>query len=367
MVNANTTFKIVETWNEWGEGSSVEPGDQAIQTTSGNATLDPNGVPFKNRYIDVLHQLLPPLEGSAVSPTAAPSIAPTSTPIPNPTTTPFILAAAGDIACNSNVASSSGCLQQATSDLIAQVNPQAVLALGDTQYETGAYADFMQYYHPTWGRFKAITYPVPGNHEFGTSGGSGYYQYFYDGTNPAVVQNDTQRKGYYSADLTNNWHMVAINLDPCINNNTTECNAEITWLQSDLQRHPTQCTLAQFHESYYTSGTRGPELAGRPFVQVLYDNNADVILSAHQHFYERFAPQTPDNVRDDVRGLRSFTVGTGGKDSPTLGQTTYPNLVIRKAPAFGILKLELTSNGYSWQFISVPGQTFTDSGSANCH
>ncbi len=62
MVSANTTFKLIETWNEWGEGSSVEPGDQVTQLTSGISSLDPNGVAFKNAYIDVLNNLLPPLE-----------------------------------------------------------------------------------------------------------------------------------------------------------------------------------------------------------------------------------------------------------------------------------------------------------------
>jgi hypothetical protein len=367
MVSAPSSviWRLTETWNEWGEGTSVEPGQQTM-INNGQEVIDPNGVPFGNRYIDVLNRLLPPLENGVVpTSTPVPSVTTMPTPTP-PSVTSMTVTAAGDIACNSSVATASGCQQQATSNLIAQINPQAVLALGDEQYESGEYANFMQFYNPTWGRFKRMTYPVPGNHEFG-SGGTGYYQYFYDGTNPTITQNDPQHKGYYSVDLTNTWHMVALNLDPCINNNLTACDAEVAWLKNDLQTHPSQCTLAIFHEAYYTSGTRGPETASRPLVQLLYDNNADLILSGHQHFYERFAPQDVDNHLDTQRGIRSFTVGTGGKDSPTLGNITYPNLEIRKAPAFGVLKLNLNSNGYNWQFVSIPGQTFTDSGSANCH
>ena len=62
MVVAPVTWKLVETWNEWGEGTAVEPGDQVIQTRNGSARIDPKGASFKNRYIEVLHELLPPLE-----------------------------------------------------------------------------------------------------------------------------------------------------------------------------------------------------------------------------------------------------------------------------------------------------------------
>ncbi len=62
MIAAPVMWKLVETWNEWGEGTAVEPGDQVVQTTTGLAVLDPDGAPFQNLYIDVLHELLPPLE-----------------------------------------------------------------------------------------------------------------------------------------------------------------------------------------------------------------------------------------------------------------------------------------------------------------
>jgi hypothetical protein len=62
MVDAPVTWKLVETWNEWGEGTAVEPGDQVIQARKDSTNLDPKGAPFKNHYIEVLQELLPPLE-----------------------------------------------------------------------------------------------------------------------------------------------------------------------------------------------------------------------------------------------------------------------------------------------------------------
>ncbi len=64
MVNAQTAWKLVETWNELGEGSGVEPADEVVQTKSGSAAQNSNPTQgqFKNTYIDILARHLPPLE-----------------------------------------------------------------------------------------------------------------------------------------------------------------------------------------------------------------------------------------------------------------------------------------------------------------
>ncbi len=70
MVALPVPWKLVETWNEWGEGTSVEPGEQVLQTRTGAAAFDPAGAPFKNLYVEALQELLPPLEhgtGAAAS------------------------------------------------------------------------------------------------------------------------------------------------------------------------------------------------------------------------------------------------------------------------------------------------------------
>ncbi len=62
MVASPAEWKLTETWNEWGEGTAVEPGTEVEQTTSGAAVIAPHGTPFGNVYIDVLHRNLPALE-----------------------------------------------------------------------------------------------------------------------------------------------------------------------------------------------------------------------------------------------------------------------------------------------------------------
>src|SRR3954454_16573733 len=82
-----------------------------------------------------------------------------------------VVAAAGDIACGTG--SSGNCAQQATADVVASIQPDAVVLLGDDQYENGTLSDFGAYFNPTWGVWKSIMHPAPGNHEYNTAGAAG--------------------------------------------------------------------------------------------------------------------------------------------------------------------------------------------------
>jgi hypothetical protein len=104
----------------------------------------------------------------------------------------------------------------------------------------------------------------------------------------------------------------------------------------------------------------------QPIWQALYDAGADVVLAGHDHLYERFAPQTPAGLADPLRGIRQFTIGTGGR-SLYAPRAPAANSEALSAAAFGALKLTLHPTGYDWLFVPQPGQTFSDSGSATCH
>ena len=103
-----------------------------------------------------------------------------------------------------------------------------------------------------------------------------------------------------------------------------------------------------------------------PLWWALYDFGADVVLAGHAHDYERFAPQDPSGNLDLTNGIREFVAGTGGAFHTGTG-STKPNSQVFNNDTFGVLKLTLRSTSYDWQFVPVPGRTFTDSGSASCH
>lgn len=266
-----------------------------------------------------------------------------------------VIAAAGDIACApASSKSSTTCHHLETSDLLVNKGYARVLTLGDNQYEDGTLSAYQQSYDPSWGRVKSITSPVPGNHEYHTSGASGYYGYF------GALAGDPA-KGYYSFDV-GPWHLIALNSE--ISHGAT--STQVSWLKSDLAANTSMCTLAYWHKPRFSSGDHGSDQSFQPFWDALYAANADVVLSGHDHYYERFAPQTPGGAADAARGIRQFVVGTGGKGFYTTF-TSEPNSQVHNSNTFGVLELTLRPAEYDWRFVPEAGKTFQDTGTGSCH
>jgi hypothetical protein len=277
-----------------------------------------------------------------------------------------VVAAAGDIACAADRAGltaeelerADSCHAKATSELVLGLRPDAVLALGDNQYPNGSLARFRAGYDKTWGRFKSISHPVPGNHEYGSPGARGYFSYFGDAAgNPD--------EGWYSFDLAG-WHIVALNSECDHVNGCGQGSLQQRWLEADLAAHPATCTLTFWHRPRYSSGTHGDDETYAAFWTTLQRAGADVVLNGHDHSYERFAPLGADGTPDRSRGIRQFVVGTGG-DSKTKFHTDQPGSEVRIAGVYGVLSLRLVRDGYQWRFLGEPAGKVLDSGSGSCH
>jgi hypothetical protein len=89
-------------------------------------------------------------------------------------------------------------------------------------------------------------------------------------------------------------------------------------------------------------------------------------VNGHEHFYERFAPQSPDGVADPSRGIRQITMGTGGKSRFGFGGIA-PNSELRENRFHGVLKLTLRDEAYDWRFVAAPAGRVVDSGATTCH
>jgi hypothetical protein len=283
------------------------------------------------------------------------------------TSSSAIVAAAGDVACAPNdpnykggLGTSTACRQLYTSNILVNGDFDAVLALGDLQYDSGALSDFNAVYDPTWGRVKNITYPVVGNHEYGQSNASGYFQYF------GSVAGDPG-KGWYSFDLAG-WHIVAINSN-CdrISGGCGVGSAEETWLRNDLAAHPSACSIAMWHHARWSSGHDGDNTFMQPMWQDLYDAGVEILLSGHSHDYERFAPQNANGQLDNAAGIRQFVVGSGGAFWTGLGTSFDANSQAHQNNTYGVLQLTLRSGAYDWQFLPEAGKTYSDSGTTACH
>jgi hypothetical protein len=265
--------------------------------------------------------------------------------------------AAGDIAdCRKYKPENSGAGKTARliTPGLAQDRNAAVLSLGDNTYPNGLLDEFTSCFDPTWGRFKNRIYPSPGNHEYNTPSAVGYFSYFGDQAGPS-------RRGYYSVDL-GTWHIVSLNS----NLQTLDHQQQVAWLKADLAAHPARCTLAFWHHPLFSSGGHGNNARVKDLWQALEAAGADVILSSHDHDYERFAPQDSNGRHDEARGIREFVVGTGGaKLTPITWSKT--NSVVINNTTHGILRMVLKDNGYEWEFMPVDKDGFTDHGTGLCH
>ena len=235
---------------------------------------------------------------------ATPTVTPTATATPPPGGSVVVMAA-GDIVCG-QATSSGWCRQAQTASVVQNANPDAVLALGDVQYECAEMNDFRTYFDPTWGQFKGKIRPTTGNHEYKTGSpcvttnkgdAADYFAYF------GSVAGDPS-KGYYSFNL-GAWHIIALNSNCSKVGNCNPGSPEETWLRQDLASHPAACTLAFMHYPRFSTVATYPNLI--PLWQALYDYNAEIVLAAHDHHYERYGPRdangNADSSRDSLSSL----------------------------------------------------------------
>ncbi len=262
-----------------------------------------------------------------------------------------VLVGAGDIgSCTSSADS-------ATGRLLDRI-PGTVFAAGDIAYQSGTASQFAKCYGPAWGRFKGRTRPVPGNHDYVSSGAAPYFAYF--GTRAG-----TAGQGWYAYDV-GTWRVYSLNSNCSSVGGCGPGSPQETWLRADLTANPRACVAAIWHHPLFSSGQHGGTGETRPLWDALYEAGADVVINGHDHDYERFAPQAPTGSADAGAGIREFVVGTGGTGLRSFS-TVRANSEVRRTGVFGVLKLELKPTSYSWRFVPVSGNTWTDTGSASCH
>lgn len=310
MAASGAQWQLVTTFNEWGEGSAVEP-----------STI------WGNTYLDILAAngtLLPPPTSTPPPTTPPPTTIPPTTPPPGT----FVVGAAGDIcgACS------------ATSNLVIAQNPNLVLTLGDNAYNAGTATEFSTLYNPYWGRFKSKTQPSTGNHDWGTPNAQGYRDYFGFPSGPL-----------YSSYDAGGWHFVRMDTNSM---NTTQSD----WIAQDLAANNAQCEIGYGHHPRWSSGDHGSQTTQTAAWNAMAAANVDIVLYGHDHDYERFGL---------IDGVREFVVGTGGASHYAF-HTPIAGSEVRIANVYGVLFLTLGNGTYSWRFLDTNGSV-QDSGSGVCH
>lgn len=81
---------------------------------------------------------------------------------------------------------------------------------------------------------------------------------------------------------------------------------QVAWLKRELEGSGSDWKICYFHHPLYSSGERhGPSTELRAILEPLFlKHGVNLVLSGHEHFYERIHPQ---------RGIYYFISGAGGK------------------------------------------------------
>jgi len=266
---------------------------------------------------------------------------------PSPTTSPapgaLRIAAVADL-CGPD------CDQVAT--LVRAGAPHLVIMPGDLAYPDGTLENYMSSFDPAWGAMKPMTRSVPGNHEWHTPNAQGWRDYFGVSSGPT-----------YGSFDAGGWHFIGLDSDCSEAGGCTPGTAQYTWLEDDLGSMSDQCTIAFYHHATFSDGEHGDTPNAIEFWRAMDDAGVDIVLSGHDHTYQRFAPQTADGVADP-QGIREFVVGTGGAGLYAFDSTPDPNRVVGISE-HGALFLDLGDGSYWWEWKDVSG-TVRDNGQANC-
>jgi hypothetical protein len=263
-------------------------------------------------------------------------------------TTPARLVGAGDIATN-------GSADIATGNLIDARPDARVFTAGDNAYPNGSASDFTNKYHPAWGPFKNRTSPSPGNHDYNTSGASAYKSYF-----GGVAHVRSVNPTYYVYNL-GAWRVYALDSNISMAIGSPQYN----FVLNDLAITGALCELAYWHHPIASSGEHGNDARARPIFALFDAQGGDLVLNGHDHNYERFA-KINSLGQVSASGVREIVVGTGGASLQGPG-FVQPGSQVRNFDTHGIVGINLTSTGYSGNFVPAPGfGSFTDSFSGTC-
>ena len=310
---------------------------------------------------------VPKLKLVASEPDPTPAPQPTLEPAPEPT--PEVaarLVAVGDISCpasdpqwNGGSGTSTRCGQASVANLVHGSDEQ-VLLLGDNQYSTGSLADYRSGFGSSWSSLAARLRPVPGNHEYGTSSAAGYFSYFAE----IGVNVGSAGAGWYAFDA-GAWRVLALDTnDRCILVSCAAGSAQEQWLRAELAqaRAAGRCTLAYWHHPRASGGNHGDQSSVSALWKAMYELGGDVVLSGHDHHYQRFDPLDAD-AAPAADGPRQWVVGTGGYSFyPAVARAGSAKVI---TDTFGLLRLTLSGDSYRWEWAGVAGAG-SDTGSASC-
>jgi acid phosphatase type 7 len=235
-------------------------------------------------------------------------------------------------------------------NLVASLEGELLLA-GDIAYFQGTAEQFRDCFNPSWGQFRPRWHPVPGNHEYESPNAAPYFTFFGAAAGPPGL-------GYYSF-TAGDWLILMLNS----NIPATSGSPQYEFVRSALAAQRTPCTMAVWHHPRFASGPSGNTPAMREMWALLESAPAEIVISGHDHLYERFARQRSDGTADPANGVRQFVVGTGGADLYDFVRVVANSE--ERIMRYGVAKFTLRPAQVDWEFVGVDG-SIADRGLDTC-
>ena len=277
-----------------------------------------------------------------------------------------VMIGAGDIGmCNSTSDDSTAAIVDSVlkADSVAKVE-DVVFTIGDHAYESGTQREFNLCWGSSWGdstkRIMKRIRPTPGNHEYVSVGAAPYFKYF-------GARAGDPGKGYYAYDI-GEWHVIVLNSEIAASSlfSIEDRTAQEDWLRAEFKDRAKKCTVAYLHRPLFSSGYHGPETGMHPLYAIMFEGGVELVLSGHDHSYERFAPMNPAGMVDTVGGMTQIVVGTGGTGLRGFRTPLARNSASTIQGHHGVLKLTLGAGAWRSAFIDAGGRVWDRSG-GTCH
>jgi hypothetical protein len=244
----------------------------------------------------------------------------------------------------------------ASASLARQWPDAPILAVGDLVYARGTPGEFADCYERAWGDLRARILPAPGNHEYGTPGAFGYFDYW-------GAQAGPDQRGYYAL-RWRNWLILSLNSEV----DASAGSPQEAWLTQELAKAPGACIMAFFHKPAHSlqGPRRDQHNAERLFAQV-QQAAASFVINGHNHFYERTRPLDSSGAVVAAGGTIGFTVGTGGIEGPATHAAALPAQTAAAIfGSIGLLRVQLSDSGFAWWFHQAQDRAVMDHGTAPC-
>ena len=215
-----------------------------------------------------------------------------------------------------------------------------VLMLGDNIYPPNTPQDYVTKFEEPYQELLAagVTFHAAiGNHD--PPGQLNYAKFNMEGKRYYTFRRNEQRLRGLSGAGVRFFVLDSRSLDP----------RQLAWLSDELAGSATTWKICYFHHPIYTSGryssgARALRLALEP---ILIAGDVDVVLSGHEHFYERMRPQ---------HGIAYFI--SGGAGSLRKGDIRPSDLTARGFDAdYHFMLMEVSGDTLYFQTISRTGET----------